>query len=162
MHISIKEGMTFYSVDGKKSATIKQGAAPRRDRYHADYYTVAINNNGVEEYDRLSHGQIDSRFPLTEPKPETGKTYNTARQFAGGVAKVTGANPATGNGDRMDRAIRFGHTYISEHITDTDEFVVRNLPIWMEVALLEAGFSVRKVIRRGWANEKTAVDAWSK
>lgn len=153
----IAVGTTLYSEDGKKSVTITGPAPRRRDRYHADYYPVTIvDAKGNKDYDRLSYGVINNRFPRTAPKPETGKTITTERQMANAIKKVIGGTVATGRGDAYYTARRFDYTYIDQGLS-SDEFVVCNLSSRSAAKLLEAGFECRKVVLGD-----SAVDVWSK
>lgn len=151
-------GATRYSQDGKKSITITGNAPQRRDRYHADYYPVTINHNGVEDYDRLSSGVINRRFPRTTPKPETDKTIKSSREMAKAIKNETTTMmelPIRG-GKGFDDALRFNRVAIDRHF-DTDEFSILNLRNWMAVRLLEAGFQCRKILVGN-----SVVDVWSK
>ena len=156
--MQITVGTTRYSEDGKKSVTITGSRPQRRDRYHADYYPVTINHNGVEDYARLSSGVINSRFPRTTPKPETDKTIKSSREMANAIKKEssTRIQPAIRGGKGFNDALRFNYVAIDRHF-DTDEFSILNLRDWMPLMLLEAGFQCRKIVVGN-----SVVDAWSK
>jgi|TARA_R110000765_G_scaffold205254_2_gene310046 hypothetical protein len=151
-------GTTRYSEDGKKSVTITGSAPARRDRYHADYYPVTINNNGVEEGHYLSSGVISNRFPRTTPKPETDKAIKSSKEMAKAIKQLTThrIQPAIRGGNGYSNALRFDRVIIDQHL-DTDEFVILNLGRWLPLMLLENGFQCRKVIVG-----QSVMDAWSK
>ena len=162
MH-SFQIGDTYYSEDGNKSVTIRGKAPARRDRYHADYYPVIIvDAKGNEDYQRLSRGVIQRRFPRTAPKPETGKTYITRSQFVRGLEKEVGMRVL----NKSDLA-RYELDYMRlGRGSGEDEWEIVNITSGAEVKLLQAGFKVRKVLLRPtWSYGEAkleAVDVWSK